>query len=89
MAEVFVKRDPSPTQSKGDWIVKVGRGRGGRNVSRHRQKSQAIQRARRAGRTRSEQGATLYVQDASGQPKKEAEYGDGHGGSSGLFGGIL
>jgi len=79
MVEVYVTRDPKATQQKGDWTVKLGAasGRGSKMISSHRQKSQAIKRGRREGRTRSERGATLYVQGASGRPKKEAEYGGG------------
>jgi len=79
MVKVYVVRDPKATQQKGDWTVKLGaaKGRGSQMVSSHRQKAEAIKRGRRAGRTRSEQGATLYVQGKSGRPRKEATYGGG------------
>lgn len=86
--EVLVKSDPSTTQSKGDWIVKVGRGRGGTIVSRHRQKSKAIARGRREGRKRDDsEGAVLKVQNKRGRWKTEARYGGAQeeGGLLGLF----
>lgn len=82
--EVQVKSDPSPTQSKGDWIVKIGRGQGGSVHSRHRLKSAAIKEARQQGRKRKDQdgGAILRVQNQKGHWKTEAEYGtDGSAGS--------
>lgn len=74
--EILVESDPSTTQTKGDWIVKVGAGRGGKNISRHRQKSEAVKRARREGRKRKDRGAILKVQKSSGQWNTEATYGD-------------
>lgn len=84
--EVFVKSDPSPTQTKGDWIVKVGAGRGGKIISRHRQKSEAMKRARREGRKRKDRGAVLKVQTKDGRIHTEAKYGKAQDGSGGLFG---
>lgn len=87
--EVIVKSDPSPTQTRGDWLVKVGAGRGGKNISRHRQKSEAVKRGRREGRKRKDRdgGAVLKVQDADGTIRTEARYGDvDHGGLFGLLG---
>lgn len=92
--EIHVVSDPKPTQTKGDWTVLVGPpGRGSREVSSHREKDAAIQRARRAGRARKDRsgGAVLKVHDATGRgrPSVEARYGDAQGGGSGLFGGLF
>lgn len=73
--DVLVKRDPLPGQVKGDWLVKVGKGRGGKNISRHRQKSAAMKQARQEGRKRKEQGAKLWVEDRSGRATIKATYG--------------
>lgn len=89
MVEVFVLRDPAPTQTRGDWIVKRGRGRGGSILHRKQEKKDAIRLARRAARVSARkgngQGVTLYVQNASGRRRKESEYNGGHGGGSGDF----
>lgn len=75
--QILVKSDPSPTQSQGDWIVKIGAGRGGRIETRHRQKSVALQKARREGRKRADKGAgaILKVQTKDGRWSTEARYG--------------
>lgn len=44
---IYVEKDPTADGRRGDWIVKNGAGRGGRIISRHRTKGQAIKRARR------------------------------------------
>lgn len=76
--EILVKNDPKATQQKGDWTVKIGRGRGGKNVSSHRSKASAVQRGRREGRKRSDNsgGAILKVQNSRGRWRTEAKYGD-------------
>lgn len=90
--EVFVLNDPAPTQTKGDWIVKVGAGRGGKKISRHQQKTVAEKRARREGRKRKDQpgGAVLKIQDKGGRIHTESHYGDAQDrGGGGILGGLL
>lgn len=89
--EIQVKSDPSTTQPKGDWVVKVGSGRGGSIVSRHRKKSAAVKRGRREGRKRKDQGdgAVLKVQNKSGRWKTEARYGKARQRSGGLLGDVF
>lgn len=88
--EVQVKSDPSATQTKGDWIVKIGSGQGGKVHSRHRLKSAAIKEAREQGRVRKDNsgGAILRVQNKRGHWKTEAKYGVDSGGW-GFFSKIL
>lgn len=85
--EILVESNPSTTQTKGDWIVRIGAGQGGKILSRHRQKSSAVSRARQAGRARKDRGAILKVQNKRGQWKTEATYGDVDEG--GFFGGLF
>lgn len=74
--EILVESDPSTTQTKGDWIVRIGAGQGGTINSRHRQKSRAVEVARRLGRAREDRGAILKVQNKRGEWTTEATYGD-------------
>ena len=70
---IIVKIDPTAGQRRGDWLVKNGAGRGGRNISRHRKKSTAVSRGRREAKKRN---TTLKVQNArTGQIKTVASYG--------------
>lgn len=90
--EIIVKQDPAPTQQKGDWIVKVGAGQGGRIVSRHRQKTRALKRGRREGRKRKDQrgGAVLKEQvHTTGRIKTIASYGDVKERNRGILGRFL
>lgn len=89
--EIIVKVDPKATQQQGDWTVKVGAGRGGTNVSSHRQKTAAVKRGRREGRSRRNQagGAVLKVQDSNGRLHTEASYGDASGSGGGILGGLF
>lgn len=87
--EIFVLSRPSPTQSKGDWVVKVGAGRGGTIVSRHRKKSMALKRARREGRKRDgSPGSVLKVQSKDGRIRTESRYGKARS-DSGRFLGLF
>lgn len=52
----------------GQWAVEVG----GREISTHRQKQRAIQRARRAARNKAP--AVLKIQDTAGRWRTEATY---------------
>lgn len=86
--EILVKSDPSTTQTRGDWVVQVGRGRGGRVISRHRLKSAAVRAGRREGRKRADNsgGAILKVQNREGQWSTESTYGNAEPRRRGLFG---
>lgn len=88
--EVFVKPEAKAGQKTGDWIVKVGRGRGGKNISRHRQKEVAVRRGRTEGKNRKDRpgGALLKVQNTDGGIRTEASYGNASArrGLFGLFG---
>lgn len=83
--EILVMSDPQPTQTRGDWLLKIGRGQGGKNVSRHRHKDEAIKAGRREGRKRKDRGAVLKIQNQKGQWSTEATYGDVDD-EGGLFG---
>lgn len=87
---VLVLSDPQPGQTRGDWLVKVGTGRGGKNISRHRRKDEAVKRGRREGRKRKKgAGAVLKVQNQRGHLHTEATYGGAKKKGGWLFGRFL
>lgn len=73
--EIIVENDPKPTQNKGDWTLRIGRGQGGKIVSSHRSKASAIRAGRVEGRKRDDtsRGAVLLVQNASGRGREKVE----------------
>lgn len=67
MPIVKVISDPQSGQRSGDWKVEVG----ARTVSRHRQKSQAISKAKQKARAK---GGQVRIQNKQGQFRQGPSY---------------